>query len=283
MKPPCSGDMGFSPGPLGKVEGLGILTIWEPGPLGLDFWKPSRLTQRYTPATAGPLTRDTCPPQDKCTLSHSSNAQHPCSGWTHSNDHLCVLLPGVPLESSRALGYSWCHRRTPGSAPEHLLWFVLDACGGPRIAWWFPPALERQRLCWGEARAHAELCGSQYGTMASDWKVCFTFLFWEDRVPGGQQRYHTTRSCLRLPVSSRPTGMTRLWTRGRNCGQHNLGLPRPLPGGLPATSHASSQKEQVTPGDGDGTHPLSARGLCSCAPEPCSGMVGLSHPDGPYF
>lgn len=149
---PCSGDMGVSPGPLGKVEGLGILTIWEPGPLGLDFWKPSRLTQRYTPATAGPLTRDMCPPQDKHTLSHSSNAQHPCSGWTHSNDHLCVLLPAVPLESSRALGYSWCHGRTPGSAPEHLLWFVLDACGEPRIAWGFPPASERQRLCWGGSK-----------------------------------------------------------------------------------------------------------------------------------
>lgn len=111
-KPPCSGDMGVSPGPLGKVEGLGILTIWEPGPLGLDFWKPSRLTQRYTPPTAGPLTRDTCPPQDKRTLSHLSNAQHPCSGWTHSNDHLC-LTPWCPPRILHGPGLLVVSRKDP--------------------------------------------------------------------------------------------------------------------------------------------------------------------------
>lgn len=47
-------------------------------------------------------------------------------------------------------------------------------------------------------------------------------------------------------MSSRPTGVTRLRTGGRDCGQHDLGLPEPLPGGLLATSHASSRKEQVT-------------------------------------
>lgn len=168
MKPTCSGDMGVSPGPLGKVEGLGILTVWEPGPLGFDFWKPSRLTQRYTPATAGSLTQDTCPPQDKRTLSHSSNAQHPCSGWTHSNDHLCVLLPGVPLELSRALGYSWYGRRAPGSAPERAL--------AVRARWLrltpdclvVPTSFRKAEAVLGGRRTHAELCGSQCGTMTSD-------------------------------------------------------------------------------------------------------------------
>ena len=162
MKPTCSGDIGVSPGPLGKVEGLGILTIWEPGPLGFDFWKPSRLTQRYTPATASSLTRD------KRTLSHSSNAQHPCSGWTHSNDHLCVLLPGVPLELSRALGYSRYGRRTPGSAPQRAL--------AVRARWLrltpdclvVPNSFRKAEAMLGGRRTHAELCGSQCGTMTSD-------------------------------------------------------------------------------------------------------------------
>ena len=64
MKLTYSGDMGTSPGPEGKVEGLGILTIWEPGTLGSDFRKPSRLTQRCTHARmTGSLTQDMCPPQ----------------------------------------------------------------------------------------------------------------------------------------------------------------------------------------------------------------------------
>lgn len=50
MKLTYSVDMGASLGPGGKVEGRGILTIWEPGTLGSDFKKPSRLTQRCTHA-----------------------------------------------------------------------------------------------------------------------------------------------------------------------------------------------------------------------------------------
>ena len=75
---------------------------------------------------------------------------------------------------------------------------------------------------------------------------------------GGQGSTRTAASSHHQTLSSRPTGMTCLQMGGRDCGQHDLVLPEPLPGGLLATSHTSSRKEQVTQGDRDGTHPLTA-------------------------
>ena len=90
----------------------------------------------------------------------AGRTQHPCSGWTHSNDHLYVLLPGVPLELSRALGYSWYGRRAPGSAPERAL--------AVRARWLrltpdclvVPTSFRKAEAVLGGRRTHAELCGN---------------------------------------------------------------------------------------------------------------------------
>lgn len=92
MKPTCSGDMGVSPGPPSKAEGLGILTIWEPGPLGFDFWKLSRLTQRYTPTVAA--------------HSHGIHAHHKTNTPSHIRATPSIPALAGPTRMTTSVSYS---------------------------------------------------------------------------------------------------------------------------------------------------------------------------------
>ena len=83
----------------------------------------------------------------------------------------------------------------------------------------------------GEARTHAELCGSQCGNhdprLKSGYAASF-FFFWKDRVPeGAAPSYHQTLSEASCVLRTH-WGHPGLLTGGRNCGQHNLGLTGPL-------------------------------------------------------
>lgn len=153
----------------------------------------------------------------------------PALAGPHSDDHLCVLLPGVPLEFSRALGYLQYHRRTQVQLRNTPSWFMLVLVVNPDCLV-VPPA--RAEAVLRASRTHAELCGNKCGNHDLRLKSLFHFPLLE-----GEGSARTAVSSHHQTLSSRPIGMTHLRMGGRGCGQHDLVLPEPLPGGAAGPHH----------------------------------------------
>lgn len=221
-----SGDMEFSPGPVGKVQVLGILTVGCSGTFRLHFRKPADSPRDAHPHGQACSHSGQMFTTDRYSPTFEQLPASPLAGFT-VNESLSVLIPWCPPEIPQGPGLLMVSQKDPRLSslePPYDGCYLLKV--DPLTSVWETAVmLQEEEPMQGSSSKSMWKQGPQ--TEIGALLLCFSSS--GRRRSQNWQPHPTTRPCLKLPMSSGLTGGGSVAIPGSH-----YALPRPS--GLPVTT-----------------------------------------------